>query len=106
MDMVGGANLQLYQERNSWSWPETRPLVAQIWGLAQRLGVREFIALRKHEVLDDHIALRNRAKIPTCDLIDFDYEFWHTSNDTPENCSGESLAKVGWVVYEWMKRAQ
>jgi hypothetical protein len=106
MDMVGGVNLQLYQEQNSWDWRDTRPLVAEIWGLAQRMGVREFIAFRKHEVLDDHIALRNIGGIPTCDLIDFDYAYWHTTGDIPENCSGESLAKVGWVVFEWMRRTR
>jgi hypothetical protein len=106
MDMVGGTDLQLYQEQHSWSWPETRPLVAEIWGLAQRMGVREFIARRKHEVLDDHIALRNIGRIPTCDLIDFDYPHWHRESDLPENCSGESLAKVGWVVFEWMRRTR
>lgn len=106
MDMVGDADLQIYQEQNSLSWPDTRPLVAQIWGLAQRMGVNEFVARRGYLISDDHIALRNIAKIPTCDIIDFDYESkWHTEADTPENCSGASLAKVGWVVYEWMKRA-
>jgi hypothetical protein len=107
IDMVGDADLQLYQEQNSISWPDTRPLVSQIWGLAQRMGVREFIARRGYEVRDDHLALRNIARIPTCDLIDFDYDGkWHTEADTPEQCSPESLAKVGWVVYEWLKRAE
>jgi hypothetical protein len=103
LDMVGDADLQIYQERFSVSWPETRPLVAQIWGTAQRLGVSEFIARQKHLVQDDHLPLRNVAKIPTCDIIDFDYPAWHTTADTAAQCSGQSLAKVGWVVYEWLK---
>jgi hypothetical protein len=103
LDMVGDADLQIYQEQHSVSWRDTLPLVAQIWGTAQRLGVREFIAQAKHPVLDDHLALRNIAKIPTCDIIDMDYPAWHTVNDVPEQCSGESLAKVGWVVYEWLR---
>lgn len=102
LDMVGDADLQIYQERNSISWRETRPLVAQIWGTAQRLGVSEFVARAKHEVLDDHLPLRNIGRIPTCDIIDFDYPAWHTTADAPAQCSGESLAKVGWVVYEWL----
>jgi hypothetical protein len=106
LDMVGDADLQIFQEENSVTWRDTRPLVAQIWGLAQRLGVREFIARPKYFIRDDHLALRNIAKIPTCDIIDFDYPYWHKEGDTPDKCSGESLAKVGWVVYEWMKRAQ
>ncbi len=50
--------------------------------------------------------LRNIAKIPTCDIIDFDYPAWHTEGDTPQRCSGASLAKVGWVVYEWLQTVQ
>ena len=52
---------------------------------------------------DDHLPLRNTAKIPTCDIIDFDYPQWHTTLDNPQHCAGSSLAKVGWVVYEWLK---
>jgi hypothetical protein len=103
LDMVGDADLQIYHERHSVAWRDTRPLVAQIWGTAQRLGVREFVAQVRHEVQDDHIPLRQIAKIPTCDIIDFDYPAWHTTADVPQNCSGESLAKVGWVVLEWLK---
>jgi hypothetical protein len=103
LDMVGDKDLQVYQERHSAKWPDTQPLVAQIWGTAQRLGVKEFVARPKYEVLDDHMALRHIAKIPTCDVIDFDYPAWHTTADVAAQCSGESLAKVGWVVYEWLK---
>jgi glutaminyl-peptide cyclotransferase len=103
LDMVGDADLQIYQEQFSASWRDTRPLVAQIWGTAQHLGVSEFIAQRKHQVQDDHLPLRNIAKIPTCDIIDFDYPPWHTTDDIPARCSGESLATVGWVVYEWLR---
>lgn len=104
LDMVGDADLQIYHEQNSVSWPDTRPLVMEIWGTAQRLGVTEFIPRAKHLIRDDHLALRNIARIPTCDIIDFDYEaYWHTEADAPGRCSGESLVKVGWVVYEWLK---
>ena len=27
----------------------------------------------------------------------------HTEQDIPENCSGESLAAVVWVVHQWLK---
>ncbi len=102
LDMIGDADLQIYQERYSTWWPDTRPLVDEIWATARRLGVREFIPKRKYEVRDDHLPLHNIAKIPTCDIIDFDYPAWHTQADTPERCSALSLAKVGWVVREWL----
>jgi hypothetical protein len=106
LDMVGDADLNIYQERNSVRWPDTKPLVEQIWATARRLGVGEFIDRPKHVVRDDHLPLRNTAKIPTCDIIDFDYPYWHTEADTIHRCSGESLAKVGWVVYDWLKTVQ
>lgn len=105
-DMVADADLQIYQEGNSVWWPDTRPLVEDIWRTAARLGVSEFIPRRGQEVRDDHIKLRNIAKIPTCDIIDFDYPYWHTTDDTPRRCSADSLAKVGWVAWEWLRNLQ
>jgi hypothetical protein len=102
-DMVGDRNLQIYQEQHSVTWRDTRPLVKEIWSTAARIGVSEFIPRAKYEVSDDHVPLRNIAKIPTCDIIDFDYVEWHTTLDTPQRCAPASLAKVGWVVYEWLK---
>jgi glutaminyl-peptide cyclotransferase len=103
LDMVGDESLQIYEEQNSVAWRDTRPLVKEIWGTAARLGVKEFIPRARFMVKDDHLPLRNIAKIPTCDIIDFDYPAWHTTMDTPRRCSGASLAKVGWVVLEWLK---
>lgn len=106
LDMVGDADLQLYQEATSVGWKDTKPLVADIWGVAAKLGVREFVPRVKHDVNDDHIVLHDQGKIPTCDIIDFDYPAWHTQADTPEHCSALSLAKVGWVLTEWLKTLQ
>ena len=112
VDMIGDRKLQIFQEKNSAWWSDTKPLVDDIWATARRLGVREFVAKRKHEVEDDHLKLRNIGKIPTCDIIDFDYpvgpggKYWHTEADTPDKCSGESLAKVGWVLLNWLGTAR
>jgi hypothetical protein len=103
LDMVGDTNLSVYQDRFSATWMETRPLVKSIWGTAARLGVKEFIPRVGYEIRDDHFPLRNTAKIPTCDVIDFDYPQWHTTKDDPQHCAGSSLAKVGWVMYEWLR---
>lgn len=109
LDMVGDRSLEIYIERNSYSWPDTRPLVEAIWNTARRQGVREFIPRPRHWVNDDHLKLHDIAGIPTCDIIDFDYPrpgratYWHTTRDTPENCSAESLGKVGRVMHEWLK---
>jgi glutaminyl-peptide cyclotransferase len=103
LDMVGDKDLQILHEGHSVGWQDTRPLVEEIWGVAARLGVREFIAKTGHTVLDDHLALHDIAKIPTCDIIDMDFPQWHTQQDVPGACSALSLAKVGWVVHEWLK---
>ena len=103
LDMVGDADLKIYQERYSIGWRDTKPMVAEIWATARRLGVKEFVARRGMAVRDDHLMLHDVAKIPACDLIDFDYPHWHTTRDVPERCSAVSLAKVGWVVLEWLK---
>ncbi len=103
LDMVGQTDLQIYQEVHSMGWKDTRPLVEQIWATADRLGIDEFIARPKHSVGDDHVPLHDIGGIPASDVIDFDYPPWHTQGDTPDKCSAASLAKVGWVMYEWLK---
>jgi hypothetical protein len=106
LDMVSGKDLQIFQERNSMIWKDTQPLVREIWNVAARLEVKEFIPRQKHEVEDDHIPLHDLGKIPCIDVIDFDYRHWHTEGDTPANCSPLSMAKVGWVISEWLKGAK
>lgn len=106
LDMVGDADLSLPMERNSLSWRDTRPLVHDIWATARRLGVSEFTPTRGPEIRDDHLPLHNTGRIPTCDIIDFDYPPWHTQGDTLDKCSAVSLAKVGWVLREWLKTAE
>lgn len=105
LDMVGDADLQIPQEANGRWWRDTKPLLRDVYDTAERLGVREFVRRRGQEIQDDHIMLHNVGKIPTIDLIDFDYPPWHTMGDTPDKCSALSLAKVGWVVHEWLKTA-
>jgi glutaminyl-peptide cyclotransferase len=103
MDIVGGENLQLSKESNSASWDDSGPLVKQIWDTAARLKVQEFVPWLGDPIRDDHLALHDVAKIPACDLIDLNYPQWHTQQDTPEHCSPLSMAKVGWVLQEWLR---
>ncbi|REK08272.1 MAG: peptidase M28 [Planctomycetota bacterium] len=105
LDLVGDKNLQIYPDSHSMSWSDTRPLVQQIWGTARRLGVHEFSLRGRYDIRDDHIPLHNIGGIPCCDIIDFDYPYWHTEADVPANCSALTLAKVGWVVQEWLQQA-
>lgn len=101
LDMVAGKNAQFYYELNSLKYaPE---VTREVWDVARRIGVKEFKAIRKHEVLDDHIPLNQIAGIPTCDVIDFDYPHWHLRNDLPAACSAVTLGKVGRVIYAWVQ---
>ncbi len=109
LDMVGDAKLSIYQEIHSATWPDTRPLVQEIWGTAKRLGVNEFIPRMGYQVpiRDDHLPLHDIAGIPVIDVIDFHFPdrsnaYWHTTSDTPARCSADSLGKVGWVLQEWL----
>ncbi|MEN6459233.1 MAG: M28 family peptidase [Thermoguttaceae bacterium] len=108
LDMVGAADLKLPIEGNSAWWRETRPLVNEIWSTAARLGVGEFLPRKAGEIEDDHIELYSTGRIPCIDIIQQldDYPPWHTRQDTPEQCSPLSLAKVGWVIREWIKTAR
>ena len=90
VDMIGDADLNIYKERNSN--PE---LTDEIWATAQRLGYEDkFIDAEKHSMLDDHTPFLE-AGIPAVDIIDFDYPYWHTMQDTPDKVSAESLKAVG-----------
>ncbi len=108
IDMIADRTLELYYEKNSMKY--AGPLTKQIWNKAQKLGIKDFVPKEKHEVRDDHLALNEIAKIPTTDLIDFDYpsitsaqSYWHTTKDTVDKCSPLSMAKVGVVLVEWAK---
>jgi hypothetical protein len=103
LDMVADKNLEICQEQHSVSWPDTRPVVDAIWEVAARMGVRQFVPRPKYAVEDDHVPLRMVGRIPTCDVIDFDYPQWHTTQDTAENCSAESLDAVGRVMLAWLR---
>jgi Zn-dependent M28 family amino/carboxypeptidase len=93
--MVGDRNLTLYYEGNSYrTYPDH---VVRVWQTAARLGYSQFIPQEKYTIQDDHVPLLE-AGIPCIDLIDFDYPPWHTSGDTPDQCSPESLKAVGEVV--------
>ncbi|MDB4786664.1 M28 family peptidase [Planctomycetaceae bacterium] len=101
VDMIAGKPLRLYYERNSLKYA---PKVTQsVWKAAADKRNRAFVPRARHEVLDDHIPLNEIAKIPTTDLIDFDYRYWHTTADAPQNCSAKSLESVADVLLYWIQ---
>lgn len=99
LDMIGDRDLQIDQEENSLSLHPG--LVREVWTVARRLNAPAFRDRVGRAVLDDHLPLNN-VGIPAIDLIDFDYPYWHTSQDLPEKCSAASLEQVGRVVTGWL----
>jgi Zn-dependent M28 family amino/carboxypeptidase len=97
VDMIGDAELNIYKERNS-----NPDLTDEIWDVAKGLGYEsKFIPEYKHSMLDDHTPFL-QAGIPAVDIIDFDYPYWHTVQDTPDKVSPESLKAVGETVRVWV----
>ena len=97
LDMIGDADLNIYFEKNS----DTQ-IAAQIWAQAARLGNGEaFIPVPKYSLLDDHIPFI-QAGIPSVDIIDFDYPYWHTTADTADKVSAASLQSVGETLLAWI----
>lgn len=98
VDMVGDADQQLFYEGNS------DPALRQIiWQKAAELGYQDFfIQELKHTMIDDHLPFA-RLGIPAVDIIDFDYPYWHTVEDTADKASPESLHRVGHTLESWLE---
>ena len=85
VDMIGDADLNIYLERNS-----NVAIRTEIWATAEKLGYENNSSTKKNiSMLDDHTPFLE-AGIPAVDIIDFDYPYWHTTQDTPI----KSLPKV------------
>ncbi len=97
IDMVGDANLEIYKERNS-----NPTLTDEIWNQAAKLGYADkFIPVSKYSMLDDHTPFL-QAGIPAIDIIDFDYPYWHTTADTTDKVSAQSMQVVGDTLWAWL----
>jgi Zn-dependent M28 family amino/carboxypeptidase len=98
VDMVGDAELAL--PIDGASNPE---LVAEIWAVAADLGYEDIFQNEiGYYIIDDHTPF-NEAGIPAIDIIDFDYPYWHTLQDTVDKVSAQSLQVVGDTILAWLK---
>lgn len=99
VDMVGDADLQLYYDGNS-----DAALRETLWSLAAAQGYEAiFIPRVKYFMIDDHLPFAQRG-IPAVDIIDFDYPYWHTTQDTPDKIAPASLEAVGRVLETWLEQ--
>ena len=97
VDMIGDKQQEIYMEKSSDS-----TLRGEIWAVAAGLGIDTFIQEEKYQILDDHTPFLQLG-IPAVDLIDFDYPYWHTTEDTLDKVSASSLENVGLVLQDWLR---
>ncbi len=92
LDMIGDRDLRLTVPANSS--PE---LVRLLESLAGKMIPPLNYVLREGDILDDHVPFL-KAGVPALDLIDFEYgpenRYWHTSGDTLDKISGQSMKTV------------
>ena len=109
LDMIGDKELHIPIER--YSYQQNKGLVKKLWSLANKLNLEAFESRIVHTIYDDHVPLWQEAKIPAIDIIDFNYpnrysNYWHTSQDTPDNCSAQSLGQVGNLLVHYIYGSQ
>ena len=97
IDMIGDENLEIYKENNS-----TISLVDSIWYEADKLGYESYFNKDyKFTIIDDHLPFIENG-IPACLIIDLDYPYWHTTEDTLDKVSDNSLEIIGNVLMSWL----
>ncbi|MFT4648344.1 MAG: glutaminyl-peptide cyclotransferase [Glaciecola sp.] len=93
LDLVGDKDLRLSPDLNSTPWLRKLFDKAIIKG-----GYGKHLGARSQRLSDDHLPFR-ALSIPVLDLIDFEYgpdnRYWHSSDDTMDKCSEESLTAIG-----------
>ncbi len=98
LDMIGDTDQNIYWEENS-----DQAMNQSIWDIAASLNYSQsFIAQPRWTMIDDHLAFI-RHGIPSVDLIDFDYPYWHTTQDTADKVSPISLERVGRTLTAWLE---
>ena len=107
LDMVGSADATFYREYYSERYASA--YVSEIWSVASKLGYGSlFIDERGGGVTDDHVFVNRMLNLPCVDIIDYrmgqeDTGFcpeWHTTHDTMDKISKETLQKVGNVLIQ------
>jgi len=97
LDLIGDADLEIKREFNSYV--NCMELQNIVWKIAGEVDAWQFTNRMTLPITDDHLSLIN-VGIEAIDIIDFEYKYWHTMEDTPDKCSMESLDAVGRVLVE------
>lgn len=98
VDMVGDKDQQLFWEGNS-----DPHLIRTLWAVAADLGYEAyFVPETRYAIMDDHVPFAQRG-FPAALIIGFSYPYWHTTEDTVDKVSAESLQRVGRVLQTWLE---
>ena len=95
-DMVGDRSLGITLPADS-----PAEMARDIFAAAEALKLRSYFTYLGRELIDDHVPL-NAIGIPTLDIIDFDYPWWHTADDTLDKVSAQSLQIIGSVALYYL----
>jgi glutaminyl-peptide cyclotransferase len=91
-DMVGNRSLKITLPADS-----PAEMARDVFASAETLKLRSHFTYLDREMIDDHTPL-NEIGIPTIDVIDFSFPWWHTAEDTMDKLSAQSLQIVGSVA--------
>ena len=99
-DMIGDRSLGITLPADSPS-----AMAHDIFASAEALKLRNYFSYLDRDLIDDHAPL-NAIGISTIDIIDFDYPWWHTADDTMDKISAQSLQIVGSVALHYLAESQ
>jgi glutaminyl-peptide cyclotransferase len=92
VDMIADRDLRIRRDLNSTPW-----LTDIVWNAARAQKLAEHFLDDRTEIEDDHLPFVE-AGIPSLDIIDLEYDAWHTPFDTLDAVSAGSLQVVGDVL--------
>jgi hypothetical protein len=101
VDMVGDTEQRFPME--GYSVQYAAELNQGLWDTAAALGYDEqFIPEPRGPIIDDHVPFLQRGIIAV-DIIDLDYPYWHTTQDTLDKVDPDSLERVGRVLVSYLE---
>jgi glutaminyl-peptide cyclotransferase len=92
VDLIADRDLRLKRDLNSTTW-----LTDILWAAARARKLDTYFVPETTQVEDDHIPFM-QAGVPSVDVIDLEYDAWHTPGDTLDAVSARSLQIVGDVL--------
>lgn len=101
LDMVGAKNPYFTMEQTSMYYAPD--IMKKVWNIAAKIGYESYFSTQQTSgIIDDHLYINQKAKIPTIDIIHWDatteshfYPYWHTVEDNLSKIDLKTLEIVG-----------